>query len=1488
MEIPKFNCKLVNVFKLVVSVIFLFVNYHFIEGQQNKNFINDSITEQKIDSIFKKVLDENRFVFQLDTSLFYNLPIGVIAGKTEDPTYALLIDEVILYSDKAIFNASMLLTNPINNEKLAFMARDVEFSFKNGLTGVIRLELVNEKSINICKDINLQILKGSYVECDCKGFKSLHLKGNFELSENTFIRADNNGNTLNGKVSSFFEVTANSLNDLIFSITIDPFQLKKYPDFTFVCKNLSIDFSDIKNPSILRFPQGYINELGAGMINLWRGVYIQEATILINRKKFKKKNSNLPLMFSANDLVIDETGFSGNFFANNLMTLEEGEISGWDFAIDEIGLQFIQGDLTAGGLKGRIKIPALKNNVFTYSAFIDIVGNYFFSIGTATDLNFDLFGQGKLKILPSSYIKIINDTTGFHGIACFNGALEIIAPIVNNVNTDTSRTAKLKLKGFEFQNLIFSTREPYIDIGYLAYHGNEQGSLSNFPITINDINFIKSEVDVRLAIKASINLKETENEGFSGTTTIALCARKEEKVYKYAGIQINAVAIEFSKPNAYKISGMVAFARGDSVYGDGFRGEINATFSNFSMAAYALFGNVKGTRYFFVDALVSMKPGIQAGVITIFGFGGGLFYHMKQQTGEIDVNSFGASRSGIVYKPDNTVLIGLRASVVLGIVKDEVAKAEATFEISFTNHGGISNIGFNGIAEFITTPVIINGDKVKALTHGMVSGGSNNNLRGAISGRLVMNLDFQNNVFHANLDIFVNVSGLITGVGNNNRAGWAVVHCDPEKWYIKIGTPYDPIGIKLMNFFQLKAYFMAGHDLPTTFPVNPKVAQILGISINDVINAREKEIEKIESGKGIAFGANFDLSTGDLTFLIFYGSFNLGAGFDINMLNYGENAYCDGHSAPLGINGWYAKGQAYAYIAGNIGLTAKVFGKRKKFEILSIGAATWMLAEGPNTFWMKGTVGGYYSILGGMIKGNCKFEIEVGERCQIKGARRERPLGDVQLIADITPKDNSENIDVFITPQIVFNVPVEMTQKISNDDGITQYFRIKLAKVLLKKNESTVNIYYQWNDSKTVLQIIPYDPLWANTKYNVEVEITFEEYINGQWKPFMDEGKVLSESRAVSFTTGLPDKISNNEVIYTYPINRQYNYMPYEYKYAYLITRRNIEGFFVKSEKYIHKARWSTTGSEVFTDINYNGSEKTLYINVPENLRKNSIYHLEILLIPTETASGIDKNIFQNVTKIADDTSGTITEITTRSATGTITTSNAKVLYDWYFKTSNYKNFNERINTLTKNVRAFYDMGYMEFYLITEVPGQEMFDRFERIGTNTFRPLIQIEADLSSTPWFNEYVYPLTYENYPWFGVHSITWRDTTKYGLKAKRAISIWQPSSFEELIDLEISTGIPLAYYDFCDIAYMLPYYWDEDYMQIRDFLGQKVGEDSSLYQGNAKIKVIIDNIKLRPVKPGNYPVIFRYVLPGKNVVTTEKRLTIVNTIATHASDF
>jgi len=1461
---------------------------------------SNNITQDYIEDLFKKVFTENRISYNLDTSLFFNLPIGIVGGYKGD-TIALLIDEVVLLPDKALFNASMLLTNPINGEKLAFAARNVEFSYKRGLVGTIRLELVSEKPLTLCKEINLQILKGSYVEWDCKGLKLIHLKGDFELSDDVYVRADYQGERLSGKVKSFFEVTASSLRDLVFNISLEPFQLKKFPDITFACNNISVDFSDISNPSTLRFPQGYQNVYNVGYLNLWKGVYIQNASVILNRKKFKNKKSNLPLSFNVRDLIIDESGFTGNFSIQNLLKLEDGVIGNWNISIDEFSICFVQSEIKSGGLKGKLRIPEVCDSTkyFTYSAIIDVDGNYFFTAGFSDVLDFKLFGNTKLYLYPSSYISIINDSLGFYCTAYLNGKMDINAPLKIN----ETGSSELRLKNFEFQGLILSTKEPYIDIQYLAYNGSQQGDFANFPITINNIVFSKpADNEVKLSIAATINLKETSTEGFGGNTTISLYARRENWGYKYEGLKIDAVCVDFTKPGGYSIKGCVSFAGGDSIYGNGFKGLVKATFGDFKMEATGLFGNINGMRYFYVDALVAKKPTIiQAGIISIYGFCGGLYYRMRQSVDKNFYKSFGETSSGIVYKPDNTVSIGIKAGVMMSVVDESLVNANAGFEISFTKNEGINNIAFYGYAQCITSPITIDENAIKKLTENLISVNTIEPIKSALVAKLTMNKNFQNGVFHAEMEIFMNVAGVVKGTGSNNRAGWAVMHCDSARWYLHIGSPLNPIGISFLNLLSAKAYFMAGHDLPGTFAVNPKVANILGITSTEVLNDREKKLSDIEKGRGIAFGASFDFSTGDLTFLMFYGSFLLGAGFDINMIDYGPKSYCQGHSAPLGINGWYASGQAYAYVSGKIGIEAKVFKKKKKFEILSIAAATWLKVEGPNTFWMKGIVGGNYSVLGGLIKGNCRFEMEIGEKCEIRGANREVLLGDLQIIGDITPKDGSKEIDVFVTPQIVFNVPVESMQKISDDDGNIQYYRIKINNLVLKNitQNNNVQIYYDWNKEKTVVQIIPNNPLWATNNYELKVEISFEEYINNQWVPFKDENnKILTEQRVITFQTGLPDKISENIVACTYPINRQYNYMPYEYKYAYIKTLQNIEGFFVVKDKYDFKARWTTGNNSTLTNIMYNAGELTLYIEVPENMYKNSIYHLEIIMIPKKHAANIDNNVFSTETSIINDTSGTTAILKTRQAEGTVTLSCEKVLYSLYFKTSNYNNFKERFDKTNIKVRSLYDRGYEEFYLITELPGNEMFDIFERKGTGKISPLIQIEAILSNTPWFNDYVYPLTYDKYPWCGDEKILSRDTLKYGLMASKALSIWQISGYDELTDEEISLGYPLTNYSFCDIAYMSPYYWNEDFMEIRDYLGAKIvkcnesnntGMCCAIINANSElIKQIMNKWKLRPVKPGEYPIKLKYVLPGKNEKTSEVIITLINEINTHEEDY
>ncbi len=1479
------NCQ--KYFRILLFHSALFIILPALSLAQTVDTTN-AVYEEQINALFDSVMASDKFVEKLDSGSFYNLPLGIMGGDNNDPSYALLIDEVVLYPDKATFSASMVLTNPSDGNKMVFAAREVPFTFSGGIQGDIRLELISEKPVNICEDIGLEILKGSYVEANCNGFKSLHIKGRVKLNEEKYVKADLQGKRKEGEVSAFFETTVQNWNDLTFSISLDPFQLKKYPDFTFSCQNLSVDFSDVKNPTELKFPDGYDSFYPNDVINLWRGIYIGQASIILNKEKFKRQNSATPLSFGVQDLIIDEMGFSGKVFATGLLPLENGNLGSWKFSIDELYLEFYTNDLTGGGMKGLVHVPVFEDSTnFQYSAFVDIEGNYSFTVSPDDTMSFNMFGRSKLELYETSFINITSDSNGFIPTACLNGKMSINAAINSDEGQPVEDGKTLNLAELEFQNFRISTREPLVDIEYMAYHGSGQGKLSKFPITINDIVFRSKANEAKLSITASVNLKKDSEEGFSGKTTISVLANRVDYKYHFAGVQVDLIEVHVKKKGAFEINGSIAFARGDETYGDGFRGELDATFSdNLEINALAIFGNVNGMRYFFVDGMVAMRPGIQAGPITFFGFGGGLFHHMKQKTGVTDPNSFGASSSGIVYEPYEAVALGIRATVKVGIVKEEIINAQATFEIAFTNSGGISNIGFEGIAECISPPINIDINQFSQLTQQMLENqGVEQNVGGnaAISARLMMNKDFITDEFHAELEVFVNVAGVITGVGNNNRAGWAVVHISPEEWYMHIGTPSDPIGLQLLGLAKVQSYFMAGHRLPATLPIHPKVAQILNISPEDVSGKRDQSA--VENARGVAFGASFEISTGDLSFLIFYGSFELGAGFDIMLANYGSGAYCEGHAPPLGVNGWYAQGQAYAYFSGKIGLQARVFGKTKKFEILSIATAAYLRAEGPNPMWLVGYVGGQYRILGGLIKGRCRFEAEVGERCDIQGAQS--ILASLQLIGDVSPAENEKDVDVFTTPQVVFNVPVEKMQKISENDGSSTYFRIKLVNMSIKEGEQDVPFESRWNSAKDVVQLIPAYVLYPETDYSIEVEIAFEEKVDGVWQAFEHEGEQLTEEKLVSYTTGeLPDRIPDDEISYSYPIDRQFNFLQGEYDKAYLIFRRDLQAFFAPSETYHREARWTRLGAleELHTNIQYVSGEKTVYMDLPASLALNAIYSLELVAIPVAESDAADRNVTTTYNEQDTGDDSTTIEQKERTAEGTITTTEEKVMHDLHFKTSQYTDFNSRFSENNLNVRALYDAGYMEFLLFCDIPGGEALDIYEQPAGNRYS-LIRAEAVLPNTEWFNNYVYPRTYENYPWFGHHAIRWRDTLKYGRMAQGAIAVGQPISFSALTDEDIEAGYPISHAGYSDIVYMQPYYWDEDYMQIRDELAY---DTRDMVVTDPMINTILTNIKLRAVKPGDYPVKLSYVLPGKMEVTSSKTITITSTFKTDAEDF
>jgi hypothetical protein len=58
-------------------------------------------------------------------------------------------------------------------------------------------------------------------------------------------------------------------------------------------------------------------------------------------------------------------------------------------------------------------------------------------------------------------------------------------------------------------------------------------------------------------------------------------------------------------------------------------------------------------------------------------------------------------------------------------------------------------------------------------------------------------------------------------------------------------------------------------------------------------------------------------------------------------------------------------------------------GYKGDFEILGVHAAALLEVGGPKPLWVTGTVRGRYSILGGLVKGDCSFKFSKGTECRL-------------------------------------------------------------------------------------------------------------------------------------------------------------------------------------------------------------------------------------------------------------------------------------------------------------------------------------------------------------------------------------------------------------------------------------------------------------------------------------------------------------------------
>jgi hypothetical protein len=1353
----------------------------------------------------------------------------------------------------------------------------------------------------------------TYVTIDCDGFKNLKITGAVEFSRNLIIPIEANGQVNEAKktvpktyyngvtkqvpyrVKGEFSLQASNWNDILVNVNLQPFVLQAKRNgnnydgnFQFMVNNAVLDLSDLNNHPTVNFPQYYTeNALLMPNPNAWRGVYVETFEIGLP-KEFKTTDSstqNARIRIGASNLIIDKFGVSGTFYGDNVFPLNKGITSdqkSWAYSLDHIDITIAANTFVKANLKGQILLPVVKNKTdpnnpnkkmgLEYNGFISMQEQQL-TVVTKDTVRFDLW-KAKALLLPNSSVTLKLVDGKFLPKANLHGALSIGVNKAANDNDEVEGKKSIDFQGITFQNLQLQTVSPVIAVENMGYHGTV--GFSNFPVSISNIEVSVNNSNARIDFDLGINLMESIGAG--ATARIGIKGKMVEEDFKqkwkYDGLDLSAIAIkcEFS---GLKINGSLILMENHPVYGDGFNAELDVDVVGVvTVHSKAIFGRTS-FRYWYFDASVKW-PSVPSPFM-IDGFGGGAYYKMRRNP-NISIGEF--SPSGLSYTPDETRGLGIKALIYFHIGKEEVCDGEAGFEVSFNSSGGLNTLaifGKAGVMAKIPGLKNVSGlmNKVASTVNGANSfmGVSDNSTQGSFASRFLpkakemipgdlsaavgikvataIEFDFQNNSMHGTLDVFINTPGnFLSGIGAGGRAGWAIFHKDPQDWYLYIGTPSDRCGIKIgvagMSL-QTTSYFMAGTELPGSPPPPDIVAQILGVDAQQLNYMRDENA--LANAGGFAFGASLDFDTGDLAFLIFYARFQAGIGFDIMLKDYGE-ARCSNTGDTVGINGWYANGQSYAYLQGELGVRVKLLFVNLKIPIISAGAAVLMQAKLPNPVWIRGYVGGYMNILGGLIKGRFRFKMTIGEECVFENAA---PLGGIKLITDVSPKKEATEVDVFAVPQATFAMKVNEAIVIPEDEG-DQTYKIVLEKFKVYDGTTEIPGTLTWTSMKDRANFISTDILPPHKKLKAVVEVSFQKMVNGVFQPMYQNGKLAKETEERQFTTGgAPNYIPLTNIEFAYPLVDQKYFLEEEYNQGYIQLKRGQDYLFDdpvwQTAVKIREAGQNQSLSSAFT---YNNSANEVSYNLPD-LKQDKNYAFAVVSKNTQVAQ--NNNEATTTTNINEDDNDL--NVTTNNASS-ISKEGEIERIGYAFGTSKYKTFANKMNAINNQSYNFGVIYSDVIYLSNTISSQEAFEVVDLTGTtySANKPLINASATLQDD-YFGLDINPNIYLSYPFGGKYELTNRNITELGNPPVKAL----PLNTYYMMSIENDVNQEWTKQNF-PFKYNLPLVYKEDWMNLYNQIINDQVNGTITTSHPAYSLISKDYLFMRG---GFYNVSIKYCLPG-----------------------
>ena len=1495
-----------KLFTIIILLVFCFYLQASLEGagEVDLSKIEQAQIEQsdKIDAAIaamEAVQKAGAYIESL-TDLFSNqkltLPVGIKNGD-----YELIVQQIKndKQTGRAILYATCAFKFKDTGQKIAFEGQ-IAVNGRNGFGTSGQLALIAPVQRKMGKQATLVIREGTAVKFGCEGVESFDAKMIWMLTSDKIIPTDSKGNPTNKPIAVAFDATFHNFDSYLVSLNINQsFMIKGLTDVVFLLKGATLDQSDTETSAMTKFPEQYFAQPTEEEIKLWKGVSITEASVSLPQI-FKKQGSagDERITLSLQRVLFDGNGFTCNVLAKDIIQSETLNKEDWSISLNDFSLGILKNQVIEFGFGGDINMPPFgKNSLFPYMAtFNPVIEEYEFKVGLAGQYDFPAL-YSTLTLNELSTIDILFKEKDFYPSIRASGVITVNAPL----GKDSTKT--FSVPDISFENMLITKESPYLEIGAIGVSGElRTPSLAGFELSISDIHSFNNAKGSGLGFQAGISL----NDMFAGIAGMQLYGDYQK--WKFKEVAVDRIKVDFQS-KAFSVGGGVWFKNGDETFGDGFRGDVTLSLiDKFSFDAIGVFGKVDSYKYFLVDAFfdVSGSGGIPVPPVLSFnGFGGGLYRRMQQSSklsGNVKASDleFGRSLSGISYLPDKKVGLGVMATTTFGLLSSPDAfNAKVGFEMQFNNSGGLNFVQLRGEASFMNAAskfgalsdnITANLAKMEAqgktqpkkATKDDINNVPDNKASGFLTAGINIEYDFINSTFSADLNTYLN-AGIIRGIGANDRLGWASAYFAPNEWYVYMGTPPDRLGIEVLKLAKMTSYFMLGDNIPG-LPLPPQKV-LNNLSADKQARLTRGSYAGMSMGKGIAFGASFEIDF-DARLRPFYARMGVGLGSEFMLTNLNGRT-CSNYSDIPGINGWYAQVQAWAYVQADIGLEAKVFKKVRKFSILDISAGALLQGAGPNPLYLAGAVGGRFSVLGGLISGNCSFDFEIGEKCILeKGS----PFGE-DVISQLTPNENAKDVNVFAAPQAIFNIPVGLEMTIDEEDTKGTY-KVTLEEFSVKyKDGKSITGQKKLSDDGTICMFSPDEPFESQKDMDVYAKVGFMKkqgknwvYVNG------DDGKPVFEDKKTTFVTGnRPKEIMPEHVKYSYPIDRQYNFYTDEYKqgyilvtqnYGYLFTTDKLEGFDQKlritdskENKYETSFSYNTnsTGSDIRLEIDFSLEQISL--------KKEEIYKLAIVNVPKETKASINSNIATQTTAIEgmDDVN-----VNRQQATDVLTQLSEKEIYVLHFRTSKYATFGEKVKVFDRKENGWRDPiePFVHDIGLNLLQGEELFDQYEIRGVNEGVKIVRFSAETNNTNWFTQSIYKEMYINPNKSGVEQnrVFYGASPTYGTPPVEAVRIGTENPTKLLTDDEINSGIASGFNIEGVFRYSVPFWSARDFYYIKNNIAQKSQNGQPLTQ--QEINIIAADVPPVVIR-GDYPTTVSYVLPGKETTTSDVKITIYNPI-------